>query len=186
MVVYCELVSDSKILNSIAGSKSVVILACTGCANPSIAYQKDLPCEKIVVKEKMDTRAPAHAKRLPFAVVEEANRIRNLLESGGTKTKVVLWEWPCEMSSEGVAQLTNSSFSDEELVRVCTNADAIITLMCVEGTLGVRKTLGKSYKIVPGMKSVGRAFFYFTLDESKQFTVIDKGRSFIIPSRKDV
>lgn len=186
MPVYVELVSNSKILNSVAGSKSVVILACTGCANPSIAYQKDLPCEKMVVKERMDTRAPAHAKRLPFAVVKEATRIRNLLESKGTKTKVVLWEWPCSMSSEAVAQLTDSSFSDEELVRMCTNADAIITLTCIEGTLGVRKTLGKSSKIVPGMKTVGRAFFYITLDESKQFTVIDRGKSLIVPSRKDV
>ena len=181
MTVYVELLKDSQVLSSVNGCKSVVILACTGCANPCVAYKKNVPCEKIIIEEDKNkvltnNRSPTQLKRFPVAILNEANRIMKLLRSSGIRAEAILWEWPCSTQNEDIAQLTNSKFSDKKLLELSSSSDCIITLSCAEGTLGVKRTL-ITKKVVPGMKKIGRAQFYLTLDESKKFTRIDKKRS---------
>jgi len=78
MVVHVVLVPDSKILQEVAGFKSVVILGCTYCANSSIAYEKNVPAYTMSVD-----KTTGRTTLLPIAMMEETNRLKNLLESKG-------------------------------------------------------------------------------------------------------
>jgi len=173
MVAYVELLPDSKILSSVTGFESVLILGCRGCANACIAYQKNLPCDKLLTDKKTNIR-----KRSAYAIVKESNRIKNLLESIKIEANVKVWKcpaWDLFIPSSGVRSL----FPYEELIKTCSNADAVVTLCCSSGTLGVKKALGKSFKVIPGMKTLGWVYFHFIVDESGQFVLIDKDESVI-------
>ena len=117
-MIYAELRTDSQLLESVVGCKSVTILACTGCANRSIAYQKNLPAEKIEIKHgRTHGSTVAQTVMRPYAVVSEANRIKDFLHKNKMNAKVVLWEWPCEISSDAVLKLTGGRFSEKQLAK---------------------------------------------------------------------
>jgi hypothetical protein len=178
MVVYAVLVPDSKIIEEVAGFKSVAIVGCTYCANMSIAYEKNIPAYMMSVD-----KTTGGTTLLPTAMMEETNRLKNLLEGKEINVKVEIWGTPlCTLThdKELPTGIGGGEWADPELANRCADADAVIALCCVAGMLGMKKRLGKAAKIVRGMKTVGFSEFYFTLDEVKKFIHADKHRSTVI------
>ena len=182
MVVHVVLVPDSKILQEVAGFKSVVILGCTYCANSSIAYEKNVPAYTMSVD-----KTTGRTTLLPIAMMEETNRLKNLLESKGITVRVEMWPPLCALTHEKElpTAMGGRQWADPELANRCVDAEAVIALCCVGGMLGVKKRLGKDVKIIRGMKTVGLSQFYFTLDEAKEFVHVDKDKSTIIHTFKE-
>jgi len=83
MVVHTVLIPDSKILEEVAGFKSVAIVGCTYCANMSIAYEKNMPAYMVSVD-----KTTGRTTLLPTAMMEETNRLKNLLEGKGINVRV--------------------------------------------------------------------------------------------------
>lgn len=177
MVVHVVLVPDSKILEEVVGFKSVAIVGCTACANSSIAYEKNLPVYMMSVDE-----TTGRTTLLPMAMMEETNRIKNLLESKGITVRVEIWPPLCSQAhdKELPTAMGGRQWADPELANRCADAEAVIALCCDGGMLGIKKRLGKAAKIILGMKTIGLSQFYFTLDEAKQFVHVDKDRSTVI------
>ena len=73
MTSYSELVSDEYLLQQIGEAKSVSIFGCPYCANQSIALSKGM---SVIGKTSF-----GGIKYTPYAVTQEANRIKDLLES---------------------------------------------------------------------------------------------------------
>lgn len=182
MVVHAVLVSDSKIIEEVAGFKSVAIVGCTACANMSIAYEKNMPAYMMSVD-----KTTGRTTLLPTAMMEETNRLKNLLESKGINVRVEIWSPLCTLThdNELPTSIGGSQWADPELANRCADADAVIALCCVVGMLGMKRRLGKAAKIVRGMKTVGLSQFYFTLDEAKEFVHVDKDRSTVIRRFKE-
>ena len=181
MVVHTALVPDLKIIEEVAGFKSVAIVGCTACANNSIAYEKNLPAYMMSVE-----KTTGRTRLLPMAMMEETNRLKNFLESKGINVRVELWPPMCSLTHEkGLpTAMGGRQWADPELANRCADAEAVIALCCVGGMLGVKKRLGKAAKIIIGMKTVGLSQFYFTLDKAKEFIHIDKDRSTVVPTFK--
>lgn len=75
------------------------------------------------------------------------------------------------------------SWADLGLNERCANAEAFITLCCSGGVYGLRQRLGKDIKIIPGMRQAGTCQLFLTLDEKKEFVIIDRDRSAVIQRR---
>ena len=73
MTSYCELVSDEYLLQQVGESKSIAIFGCPYCANQSIALSKGM---SVIGKTSL-----GGIKYTPYAVAQEANRIKELFES---------------------------------------------------------------------------------------------------------
>ena len=181
MVVHTVLVSDSKIIEQVAGFKSVAIVGCTACANMSIAYEKNMPAYMVSVD-----KTTGSTTLLPTAMMEETNRLKNLLESKGINVKVEMWPPLCVLThdKELPTGIGGGQWADPELANRCADGEAVIALCCDGGMLGMKKRLGKAAKIVQGMKKVGLSQFYLTPDEAKEFIHVDKNRSTIIHTFK--
>lgn len=104
--------------------------------------------------------------------MEEANRLKALLESKGINVRVEMWpgDAPCFLSNEREQDYL-------ELADRCADAEAVITLCCVGGTLGVKRYLGKTAKIISGMRTLGLFQVCIILDEAKGFVYVDKNKS---------
>ena len=173
MGVYSVLLSDSKILGRVGDSRPVVILGCTVCANSSIAFDRDVPLAKLVVDESTE-----QAIREPVAVVEEAERLKALLEENGTDARVEMLPGPCVLSAE-------RELADSELVDRCADAEAVVTLCCSGGALGVERRFGKTTRIIPGMKTVGSSLSYTVVDEATGLVYMDQEKSKMIRVLKE-
>jgi hypothetical protein len=173
MGVYLVMVPDSKIAKQTTGMKSVVIAGCLACANDSLGYDKDYPLAKIAVDK--DT---GKAAEMPASVVAEANRLKELLESKGVSAEIQMRFGMCILPHDRESSMA-------ELVDRCSKADAIITLCCPGGTLGLKKCLTQAARIVPGMKAEGIIQISKTLDEAGGLVYVDKDQSTTIPLLKE-
>jgi len=173
MGVYSVLLPDSKILRRVAGFKSVAILGCPVCANSSIAYDKDIPLSRVLLNKNT-----GETVRAPVAIMEEANRLKTLLESKGTNVRVEVPFMPCVVSVE-------REQADRELAERCSQVEAVVTLCCAGGTLGIKRRLGKTVKVIPGMRTAGLSLIYAVFDEATGFIYMDKNRSKMIRMFKE-
>ncbi len=183
MVVYAVLEPDSKIIEEVAGFKSAAIVGCTYCANMSIAHEKNIPAYMMSVD-----KTTGGTTLLPTAMMEETNRLKNLLEGKEMNVKVEIWGTPlCTLTHDKELPdgIGGGEWADPELANRCADTDAVIALCCVAGMLGMKKRLGKATKIVRGMKTVGFSEFYFTFDEAKEFVHVNKDRSTVIRAFKE-
>jgi hypothetical protein len=80
MGVFVSLIPDSQVIKSAEDFSSVAIVGCSGCANFSIAYEKDQPLSQISTDET--TGKP---KRLPYALLKQTGYLKKLLEDKGVK-----------------------------------------------------------------------------------------------------
>ena len=173
MGVYSVMVADSKIAKGVAGCKSVIIVGCSACANDSLPFDKDYPLAKIVVDK--DTGKTLES---PVSTLAEANRLKKLLESHGISVEIETWFGLCLLAYDIEKDMM-------ELVNRCARAEAVITLCCAGGTLGLKRLLPQGTKIVPGMKTVGVFQICKVLDKAGEFVRLDKDRSTAIPMFKE-
>ena len=168
MGVYSSMRSDADILREINGLKSVVIVSCSSCANTSIAYDKDLPVNRITTDKET-----GRTKTVPVAVVEEANRLKTLFEKNGIETKCEIFSAPCVISDD-IAR------DQSAVLKHCNEADAVVTLFCPSGIMGLKRLLRKDIKIVPGMKTMGLWQRYTYTDPATGLMYIDKAKFAIV------
>ena len=172
MGVYSLMRPDVDILRDVAGFKSAVILGCTSCANVSIAYVKELPLSRILLDEKTK-----QTKKLPVAIVEEANRLKALFEKNGIDTKVELCYAPCNYYEE-------KELDESEIFRRCNESDSVVLLSCSAGFLGVRNRLRRNVKLFTGMKTFGLHQIHSITDHEKGLVYIDKDRTVMFRTGK--
>jgi hypothetical protein len=168
MGVYSNMLTDEKILSLVGNLKSVVILGCEGCANISVAYDRDIPMGKIIVDANTGRN-----KTVPTAILVEANRLKSLLEAQGLDVRVETRSGLCNMSDE-------TSGDDLGLTKACADLDGVLLLSCPAGSVGVRKRAGKNVKILPAMKTVGVFQRYLTTDNQKGLVFVDRNKSAMI------
>lgn len=177
MGVFSRLIPDSKIIKAAEDFSSVAIVGCSGCANFSIAYEKDQPHSQITTDET--TGKP---RRLPYAILEQTGRLKKLLEDRGAivTTEIIMGLCLATDDDEISTLYGNPSWADQGFKESCANAEAFITLCCSGGVFGLKQRLGEDIRIVPGMRDAGTFQSFLALDEKKEFVLIDRDRSTVI------
>jgi len=164
MGVYSIMRSDADIINAVKSARRLAIICCEGCANESLAYDKNIPLK---MKSGQHVGQDVLA---PNAVLEEALRLKAILQTEANEIIIASGVPLCSILSDGKG-------NDLEWLKPCNGADTAIILSCAAGILGVKSTLGKAVKIVPGMKTIGIHFSYKTIDHSTGNAHIDRERS---------
>jgi hypothetical protein len=83
---YSEIANDSFILREVGDAKSIAIIGCPYCANQSIAYSKDMS----VIGET----SLGGLRSKMYAISQEANRMKELIESKGKSANVKIFGFP--------------------------------------------------------------------------------------------
>jgi hypothetical protein len=170
MGVYSVMIPEEKLKRAVDGFKRIVILGCEGCANESLSYDKNMP-QKAVFDEHTKRNMPA-----PDAILEEALRL-----------KVVLTNTVNDILVSSGMGLCSRSTSDkpDEWIKICNDAEAVLALSCAAGLIGIKKSLGKTIKVIPGMRTAGVLYSYRVFDSNTGLLYIDKARSAIIHFAKN-
>ncbi|MBN1368331.1 MAG: hypothetical protein JW967_10445 [Dehalococcoidales bacterium] len=162
MGVYTVMLPDEIIIKAIEDFTNIVVIGCAGCANESLAYDKDQP-QKAVFDKFFGQYMPA-----PDAITQEASRLANIFKNKGKDARIAISMVPCSYSNNGRPAKWKS---------ICSDAEAVVTLCCVAGTVGIKTHLEKSVNIIPGMKTVGVHYCHKIYDSAKGMIYIDKNNS---------
>jgi hypothetical protein len=165
MGVYSVMLSDDHLIKSLQNFNQIVILGCGGCANDSLAYDNDIPLLANFDPLKEQYRPE------PDAILTEAKRLKTLLEN---YNKTVLISIGMHLCS------TCTGDKLEEWINICRNTEAVLTLSCVAGTIGVKIPLKKTVKVIPGMKTLGVLYCHNIFDPVKGMINIDKKKSIFV------
>jgi hypothetical protein len=158
---YSELVSDDYILQQVGEAKSISIFGCRVCANASIALSKGM---SVIGKISL-----GGIRFTPYAVTQEANRIRQLLESNGKSVNVNIFS---PLACNPFCGMTEKGRS--KIARACEKSDTAIALSCYLGVEGIKSALPESIKVIPAMKTIGQITSYLTKKKGKIILDRDK------------
>lgn len=159
MGVYSIMLPDDRLIKATRGFSRIVILGCEGCANESLAYEKNVP-QKAMFDWHQKQYRPASE-----AIIEEANHIKEVLKNTSKDIQVVSGMGLCSRST---------SDKPDEWIKVCSETQAVIALSCIAGILGIKQSLGKNIKVIPGMKTIGVLYSYREFDPVKGLIYINK------------
>jgi hypothetical protein len=159
---YCELVSDEYILQQVGEAKSVSIFGCPYCANQSIAIAKDM---SVIGKTSF-----GGIRYTSYAVAQEANRIKELLESKGKSADVQIYG---PLASNPFCWMTEKGRN--KIAKACENSDAAVALCCNLGREGIKSALPDSFKVISGMTALGQITAYLSTENGK--IVLDKNKT---------
>ena len=162
MTSYCELVSDEYLLQQAGEAKSVTIFGCPYCANQSIALSKGM---SVIGKTSL-----GGIRYTPYAVAQEANRIKELFESKGKSADVQIYG---PLASNPFCWMTEKGRS--KIAKACENSDAAVALCCNLGRQGIKSALADSFKVIPGMTALGQITSYLSTQNGK--IVLDKNKT---------
>ena len=162
MTSYCELVSDEYLLQQVEEAKSIAIFGCPYCANQSIALSKGM---SVIGKTSL-----GGIKYTPYAVAQEANRIKELFESKGKSADVQIYG---PLASNPFCWMTEKGRS--KIAKACENSDAAVALCCNLGREGIKSALPDSFKVIPGMTALGQITAYLSTQNGK--IVLDKEKT---------
>jgi len=177
-LIYAELLPDSTIMKNVESHDSVTLVVCPICSNTSVGYQKNLPAFKKSVDE-----ATGEVTLIRSAITGEAFRVKELLEEKDKGVKVEMYGAPCAMAMDKeLPGYVNGGDADIKLVEQCADTDVVLTFCCSVGVLGLRRRLGGTTRIVPGMKTIGFSQFNFKFDETKELVFVDRENSTVLSS----
>jgi hypothetical protein len=157
MAVYINIKDDESILKLLEKHRSILIIGCSECTNISLAYKKG---EKLMIK--------SNDNFIPYAIYQETERLKYLLEQNG-KLVFIEIEKPCELNDK---KLYNNSTNRVDI-------DAILSLSCMVGTLGILKTVGQSISVIAGADTIGLIQPFILYDKDKSIH-IDKIKSSVV------
>jgi len=161
---FSKLVQDAKLLEEVGNARSAAIIGCINCANISIAYAKDI--------SPIGKSSLFGIRYTPYAVIREANRIKDLLESKGKSAVIKIFSRtsspPCGMLEKERGMIAET----------CRNMDVAVTLCCDAGWEGIRSALPESFKTIPGMEAVGIFNAYLNTDGNN--VLLDKKKTKIM------
>ena len=158
---YSELASDEYILRQVGDAKSVTIIGCPYCANQSVAYSKDI---SVIAESSL-----GGLRGKPYVITQEGNRIKELLESKGKTATVKTFGIPHWGLCWQNAKDRNA------VAEACRQSDAAIALSCFAGCEGIKSALPESFKVIPGMATVGTICAYLSVDKGK--VILDKAKT---------
>ena len=159
---YCELVSDEYLLQQVGEAKSIAIFGCPYCANQSIALSKGMT---VIGKTSL-----GGIKYTPYAVAQEANRIKELFEKKGKSASLNIYG---PLASNPFCWMTEKGRS--KIAKACENSDAAVALCCNLGREGIKSALPDSFKVIPGMTTLGQITAYLSTQNGK--IVLDKEKT---------
>jgi hypothetical protein len=157
------MLSDERIIKNLEDVKTALVLTCPGCACESLSYDKQLPNRSL--------REGKGFEHIAVAVHKERDRITSLFSKIGIETDTLTVAFPCELVETDC----------ERIIKIAENKDAVCVLACTGGLLGIRDIL-TSYdgKIMPLMKTVGTFVFHLKVDESGDYTIVEKKNARIL------
>ncbi|MCW4041861.1 MAG: hypothetical protein NWE83_14060 [Candidatus Bathyarchaeota archaeon] len=177
-MIYSKSLTENKLLERAQGHQSLIFMGCRACANYSVTYDKNLP-----VYEKTIDPASDEVKYVPYAIVEEGNQLKTFFERQGFKTEFELIRPPCTSSNDirvpenfGGGEQASPDFAERY-----AKYNAVISLCCASGTLGLRKKLGKTLKVIQGRETIGMGQIVFKSDDEQEYIYVDKQASTITP-----
>jgi hypothetical protein len=168
---YSVVEPDEKILESLKGSRSALILGCNHCANLSIGYDENLPIFHITHDKKTGIKSSK-----PVAVVKEAERLKKLLESHGVDACIESLPLICgAIESNATEILVSMGFPPSLKDR---DVDAVLALTCMsDGLAGVKRMVRDGVKVVPGMRTVGGHESVLCFDAVSGDVFVDRDKS---------
>jgi hypothetical protein len=162
MGVYSVMLPDENLIRAVDGLNRIVILGCGGCANDSLAYDKNITL-KVIFDKHLGQNGPA-----PDAIIEEANRLMDLFGNKVKDIRIAVGMGLCTRSTDA---------KPDEWVSTCSEAEAVVALCCVGGMVGIKEYLGKAIKVIPGMKTIGVHYSYKVIDPDTGLLNIDRDKS---------
>lgn len=160
---YSEIATDAYILREIGDAKNVTIFECPFCANQSVAYAKDQP--------ELGKISFFGFHFQPYPIEEEANRIKQLLESKGKNVNIKYFNLPsppyCQMDQK----------ARKAIAKAFGGSDAALALSCMAGYGGIKSSLPDA-KVVHGMATLGTLAAYLDTQSGKMY--LDKSKSKLV------
>ena len=152
MAIFSEIISDQKILEAVPKNcKKILIFACGGCVNESIAYTNSTP----ILRDGV-----------PFASKKEAERISNMLSQKGydTQIKTLDGDMPVLCIYDGLSSLMKEDYFVP---------DAIFALSCHSGVVGLEMLQSKP--VVPMTTQIG--YIAYTYEDINNDRVMIKSKT---------
>jgi len=159
--------TDAYILREVGDAKSVTIFECPYCANQSLGYAKDV--------SELGKVSFFGFRFEPYPMGQEANRIRQLLESKGKTASTKFFNLP----NPPFCQLNQKARS--AIAKAFKDSDAAIALSCMAGFGGIKSALPNA-KVIHGMATLGTLAAYLNVEKGKMF--LDKARSKVVRFRE--
>ena len=162
---------DERILESINGCKSAIIIGCTHCANISIGCDENLPIFHITHNKKTGIKSTK-----PVAVIKEAERLKKLLESHGVDACIEAFPLICgAVESDDSEILVPMGFPPYLRDR---DVDTVLALTCSsDGLAGVKRIVRDGVKVIPGMRTVGGHEPVLSFDAASGDVFVDRDKS---------
>ncbi len=158
---YSEIATDAYLLREVGDAKSVTIFGCPYCANQSVAYTKGI--------SEIGKVSLFGFHFVPYPMGQEANRIKQLLESNGKTAQIKFFNLPnppfCQLNQKARGAI----------VKAFKNSDAAIALSCMAGFGGIKSALPNE-KVVHGMATLGTLAAYLNVEKGKMFLDKDKSK----------
>ena len=161
---YSEIASDAYLLREVGDAQSITIFGCPYCANQSIAYSKDM---SVIGKSSL-----GGLTYKPYAITQEANRIKELFEKKGKSASVKIFGFP----TSPLCWLNQKDRS--KIAKACENSDVAIALSCNAGSEGIKTAMSEPFKVVPGMATVGTISAYLSNQKGK--VILDKTKTKVV------
>lgn len=136
MPIYMKLIETSRIIEMIKMFSGILILACKGCPNESLAYSNG----SLLTENEV-----------PYTLNQEIERLSKILTKQGfnIETQIITESYLCLMSDEHC----------ESLKYKMPNSDAVLVLGCPAAVQGTKSIIGDSRRVILGMESIG-PFYY--------------------------
>jgi len=131
MPIYCEPISDEKIIKGLDGSKNVLVIGCGTCANVSYNIYDG-------GKEPF-----ANIMKKPLAILQEGNRLKSMLIEKGFNVDTVISQGLCVQRKK-----------TKKISQKINQFDALLILSC-KGGIDTFSDFSESKKIVAGMQLKG-------------------------------
>ena len=164
---YSEIATDAYILREVGDAKNITIFECPYCANQSVAYSKNV--------SEIGKISLFGFRFEPYPMGQEANRLKELLESKGKTAKVKYFNLP----QPPYCQLDQKARS--RIAKAYKDSDAAIALSCMAGFGGIKSALPKA-KVVHGMATLGTLASYLRAEKGTMF--LDKDKSTLVRFRE--
>jgi hypothetical protein len=171
MPVYSVMLQDDRLIKNLKGFKHIVIVGCGGCANDSLAFRGNLSQKAEFNSHEREYR-PA-----PDAIQEEADRLKAKFQNTANDIRIIIAKGLC---------LSHAGDLPVEWIKLCYGSEAVLALCCTAGVRGIKQSLSKSVKVIPGMKTEGVLYVHRIYDPENGLILIDQKKSAAIPfSNKD-
>lgn len=168
MPVFSVPVPESSIIKALEGAKKVRIMGCGFCDNWSLAYHQNQPVKEIKKEgDKITTT--------PYALTQHVTNLKKQLEEKNIETEYERIPMLCTYTEDPASSefYQNSPWTQRGFVDRCNESDAVLCLGCSAALMGLRRRLGDSVKLVPGLRTVGALQIQTYLDESGRFERLD-------------